>query len=220
MSGGLRPWLRTLASGGIAAAGLAVLWSSWPDDAFRGEEALPSDPWTVTAHAGWRAELPEPPPEDFDRSFAEDRDSGPVDARGEGANQQVPEGFFLYTVVKNDSLWRIAERELGSARRLPEIEHHNPGIGRRPILPGMQLLLPGAGASAAAPSSRDPAAPVAPGKVRRHAVGKGETLSRIGERYGVSADAIFAANRDQLRSKDKVRAGQKLRIPPAEGGVR
>lgn len=217
MSRGLGAWLRTLGSGGIAALGLAVLWSSWPEGGDRGE-ALPSDPWTVTARAGWRPEPPQIPAEDDSwarGSEASDESAPPSPLPG------APEGFVLYTVVKKDSLWRIAERELGSPRRIPEIERANAGILERPLIPGTQILLPRSGVDGGARSLAAAPGPVAPApKVRRHAVGKGETLSRIGERYGVSADAIFAANRDQLRSKDKVRAGQRLRIPPAEGGVR
>jgi nucleoid-associated protein YgaU len=46
-----------------------------------------------------------------------------------------------------------------------------------------------------------------------HTVGKGDTLSEIGQKYGVAWRDIFEANRDQLDDPDKINVGQKLRIP-------
>lgn len=41
----------------------------------------------------------------------------------------------------------------------------------------------------------------------------GDTLSGIGQRYGVSWQAIFEANRDILDNPDLIKPGQELRIP-------
>ncbi|MET0646626.1 MAG: LysM peptidoglycan-binding domain-containing protein [Pyrinomonadaceae bacterium] len=46
-----------------------------------------------------------------------------------------------------------------------------------------------------------------------HTVKSGDTLSEIGQQYGVAWRDIFEANRDQLDDPDKIRPGQKLRIP-------
>lgn len=46
-----------------------------------------------------------------------------------------------------------------------------------------------------------------------HTVAKGDTLSEIGQKYGVAWRDIFEANRDQLNDPDKIQVGQKLRIP-------
>jgi nucleoid-associated protein YgaU len=46
-----------------------------------------------------------------------------------------------------------------------------------------------------------------------HTVASGDTLSEIGQRYGVAWRDIFEANRDQLDDPDKINVGQKLRIP-------
>jgi LysM repeat protein len=54
------------------------------------------------------------------------------------------------------------------------------------------------------------------GGERTHVVEKGETLSHLAQKYYGKASEyrrIFEANRDQLSDPDKVRAGQKLRIP-------
>ena len=46
-----------------------------------------------------------------------------------------------------------------------------------------------------------------------HTVAKGDTLSEIGQKYGVAWRDIFEANRDQLDDPDKIFPGQTLRIP-------
>ncbi len=49
-----------------------------------------------------------------------------------------------------------------------------------------------------------------------HEVQSGETLSKIAQRYYGDASLypkIFEANKDILKDPDKIRVGQKLRIP-------
>ena len=49
-----------------------------------------------------------------------------------------------------------------------------------------------------------------------HEVAKGESLWKIAERYygdGSLYPKIFEANRDVLKDPDKIRVGQRLRIP-------
>jgi nucleoid-associated protein YgaU len=46
-----------------------------------------------------------------------------------------------------------------------------------------------------------------------HTVRSGDTLSELGQKYGVAWRDIFEANRDQLDDPDKINVGQKLRIP-------
>ena len=49
-----------------------------------------------------------------------------------------------------------------------------------------------------------------------HVVVKGETLSKIAEQYygdKMLYPKIFEANRDQLANPDRIKPGQKLRIP-------
>ena len=55
------------------------------------------------------------------------------------------------------------------------------------------------------------------GEVVEYIVKKGETLSIIAKKFGVSLDTIIWAN--HLRSPKDVRAGQRLRIPPITGVV-
>jgi nucleoid-associated protein YgaU len=63
-------------------------------------------------------------------------------------------------------------------------------------------------------ASGAPAPVAAAGKV--HVVEKGDTLSAIAKKYYGKAGAymkIFEANRDILSDPDKIKPGQKLRIP-------
>jgi nucleoid-associated protein YgaU len=46
-----------------------------------------------------------------------------------------------------------------------------------------------------------------------YTVQSGDSLSKIGERYGVSWQKIFDANRDKLDNPDKIFPGQELTIP-------
>jgi nucleoid-associated protein YgaU len=51
------------------------------------------------------------------------------------------------------------------------------------------------------------------GEETTHTVKSGDTLSEIGQQYGVAWRDIFEANSDQLKDPDKINVGQKLRIP-------
>jgi LysM repeat protein len=66
----------------------------------------------------------------------------------------------------------------------------------------MNISAPEASASAAAG-----------GGSQTYTVQSGDSLSKIGERYGVSWQKIFDANRDKLDNPDKIFPGQELTIP-------
>jgi len=48
-----------------------------------------------------------------------------------------------------------------------------------------------------------------------YTVQSGDSLSKIGSKYGVSWQKIFEANRDKLDDPDKIQPGQELTIPQA-----
>ena len=78
---------------------------------------------------------------------------------------------------------------------------------------------PAATAPAAAPATTaatPSAAPAGSPAMRTHEVAKGETLTGLAQKYYGKASAytkIFEANRDVLDDPDRIRAGQKLKIP-------
>jgi hypothetical protein len=78
--------------------------------------------------------------------------------------------------------------------------------------------------AAQTPASRvsAPTRPATPG-ARTHTVAPKDTLYGISVKYygnGKQVDAIYQANRDQMRSKEDVRPGMTLRLPGIEGGLR
>ncbi len=51
------------------------------------------------------------------------------------------------------------------------------------------------------------------GSGQTYTVTSGDTLGKIGTKYGVSWQKIFDANRDKLEHPDKIFPGQELKIP-------
>lgn len=60
---------------------------------------------------------------------------------------------------------------------------------------------------------------VAPGgsepQMDEYEVVSGDSLSKIGQRYGVSWKEIYEANRDKIKNPDLIQPGWKLKIPKA-----
>ncbi len=58
-------------------------------------------------------------------------------------------------------------------------------------------------------------APEAESAGTTYTVQSGDSLSKIGAKYGIGYMAIFEANRDKLDDPDKIQPGQELTIPAA-----
>lgn len=108
-----------------------------------------------------------------------------------------------------------AEHVVASGETLGGIAHHYGiftdalatanGITRvTPIRVGERLVIPSPGEVVHAPA-------------RTHVVGRGNTLGGISRRYGVTIEAILAAN--HLRRTDRLKIGQRLAIPGGDGSV-
>lgn len=52
-------------------------------------------------------------------------------------------------------------------------------------------------------------------QMEEYEVVSGDSLSKIGKRYGVSWKEIYEANRDQIKNPDLIQPGWKLKIPKA-----
>lgn len=131
-----------------------------------------------------------------------------------------------YTVRRGDSLWKIAQEQLGNPMRFREIVALNPDAlrGRADFIdPGMVLRLP----SDAAPTSEE--TEEAPRPEETYVVESGDTLWEIadeklgsGERY----PEIFEASRDtvqpdgqRLTDPDLIRPGWKVTVPGTSAEV-
>ncbi len=100
-----------------------------------------------------------------------------------------------YKVQKGDTIWDIAEKK---GLTVEDIISANRGLDKGKLITGKRICIP---QKTIAKSK---------GHFVKHKVKKGESLSSIAEKYGISVDEIAKAN--NLRSK-KVLAGQELLIP-------
>jgi nucleoid-associated protein YgaU len=53
----------------------------------------------------------------------------------------------------------------------------------------------------------------APGAEQEYEVVSGDSLSKIGQRYGIDWKEIYEANRDKIKDPDLIQPGWKLKIP-------
>jgi LysM repeat protein len=107
-------------------------------------------------------------------------------------------GWGLYTIERGDTLSDIAARYGTTVSKLVQV-NRLPGNGNL-IIEGRTLKVPGATSSARGTSSS-----------RSHLVGRGDTLSGIAARYGVSQSALKQAN--GIGADNVVMLGATLRIP-------
>lgn len=111
-----------------------------------------------------------------------------------------------HVVKRGETLSSIARQygvSMAAVRTLNKLKKDGVWVGQR-------LRIPAGGSAQAAPP---PAAAAAPSTApRRHQVARGDTLTAIAVRYGVSASAIKRANN---MTSNNVMLGQTLTIPPA-----
>jgi LysM repeat protein len=112
-------------------------------------------------------------------------------------------GWGLYTIKRGDTLSDIAARYGTTVGKLVTV-NKLPGNGNL-IYAGSTLKVPGSGGSSGGG-----------GGSRSHLVVRGDTLSGIALRYGVSQSAL--ARRNDIPASNIVMLGTTLRIPGASGG--
>lgn len=106
-----------------------------------------------------------------------------------------------YVVKKGDSLWLIAKKHKTSIAAICDAN----GINKNAILrAGMKLKIP------AGTQNPEPSKSEKPADGEIYTVKKGDALSIIARRHGVSVKALKSANN---LSSDNIRVGQKLVIP-------
>ena len=123
-----------------------------------------------------------------------------------------PSGVSIYKVQRGDTLWGIARKKGIS---LSSLLSSNPNLNKNGKLDiGQEIMI--TGGSSAAPSSITRAlpvvnAPVATSSGSTYTVQKGDSLSRIARRQGVSLGGLMAVN--GLNKSSIIRIGQTLQLP-------
>lgn len=121
-----------------------------------------------------------------------------------------------YSVRRGDTLSHLAARYGVSVDSLAEVNSlENPNF----IVVGQTLTIPGQSDGSAAPASSGTSSSGG-GEASTHVVGSGESLSDIAKKYGLSIEALAAAN--GITDPDTVWAGSLLRVasePPPPPGV-
>ena len=124
-----------------------------------------------------------------------------------------------YTVQKDDSLWKIAQKELGSPFRHTEIQTLNNLPANHVLQPGQRLKLPRAGTEvvSASPvnrtSTQQPASPSPAGQQSDYIVKEGDSLWKIAQmQLGDGSRWPDIQKLNNLPGKDLM-VGQKLRLP-------
>jgi LysM repeat protein len=123
-----------------------------------------------------------------------------------------------YTVQRGDTLTRIALRHGVTVGALMQVNGlANPNTifaGQRLVIPGSGLSLPGPGSEASASGSS------APGTGATYVVQRGDTLSKIAQRFGTTVMALARLN--GIANPSAIYAGQVLRLteaaPPVSSG--
>jgi nucleoid-associated protein YgaU len=128
--------------------------------------------------------------------------------------------FRDYVIRDGDTLETIARRELGSARHVDAIIAANPLMSPTNLKIGRTIRIPlDPGNIQGKPNPDLPQPPPSTPVTAEYTVKQGDTLQRIAREYYGSVtydELIYQANRDQLSSKDDLRIGQKLKMPPKE----
>ncbi|MEM1099659.1 MAG: LysM peptidoglycan-binding domain-containing protein [Planctomycetota bacterium] len=204
-----------------------------PDALLASGGAMGSDAGSETASQ------PQPPPTLTVGRAPEDASPSPVAAvvagqstpdRADTAEAGSAETAKTYTVRSGDTFEGIARRELGASSRWVALAKANPTVDPLKLRVGDVLRLPSPevpaldpdlavlpGTDVASDAAADAQLPPPPDPVT-YVVRSGDSLSTIAARFYADSSrwqAIFNANRDQLKSPHAVRIGMELRIPPA-----
>ncbi len=112
-----------------------------------------------------------------------------------------PPGTFSYTVQPGDSMWSIARRFGVTLDAL---------IAANPQIPNPSLIFPGQ--IVCVPGSRPPTPGKCPAGTFAYTVRPGDSMWSIAKRFGVSLDALIAAN-PQIPNPSVIFPGQTVCVP-------
>jgi LysM repeat protein len=123
-----------------------------------------------------------------------------------------------YTILKGDTFSSL-HKKFGV--KVSDLLAANPGVDPKTLKPGQKVHIPAPAPAAASASSAamantsgapTDASAVQSGSGTLYTVVSGDNLTKIANHFGVSVRALRAQNR-QLASSDRIRVGEKLKIP-------
>ncbi|CAF0791177.1 unnamed protein product [Adineta steineri] len=131
-------------------------------------------------------------------------------------------GMSKYTVQQGDTLWKIADQELGDGNRFEEIKRAN-NLSNNDICAGQKLIIPrngngdaNLGATNHRTNSPDNAS-VSDVGMSKYTVQDGDTLWKIAEQKLGDGNRFEEIKRANNLSSNDICAGQKLNIPSRKG---
>ena len=129
-----------------------------------------------------------------------------------------PSTVVSHRVALGESIWSIAESQLGSRNAYNEILKLNPGLDGRPLIQGEKIWLPKLSTTPAVAADSVPAPAPEPKGPRIHKVVSGASLWKISKKYYGSGEAkhrlrIVHANRVLKSEDDVLRLRMRLVIP-------
>jgi LysM repeat protein len=119
----------------------------------------------------------------------------------------APAGVTEYTIVRGDTFASIAKNHGISVKA---IQSANPTVNPLKLQPNQKIVIPASTVAPAGVASAAVAPVVAPSGEQVYVVKSGDTLTKLGTRFGTTVKAIQAANNLTTTS---IKVGQKLKIP-------
>lgn len=129
---------------------------------------------------------------------------------GSGDNQTPSQPGGFYEVKQGDTLWKIAQEQLGDGNRYREIMELN-GMTGTEIFPGDLLRLPG-------PSGETPSVPETSPSYTEYTVQRGDTLWKIAQAQLGSGSRYREIMELNGLTSEALTPGQVLRIPGSGSG--
>ena len=129
---------------------------------------------------------------------------------GSGDNQPPSQPVGFYEVKQGDTLWKIAQEQLGDGNRYREIMELN-GMTGTEIFPGDLLRLPG-------PSGETPSVPETSPSYTEYTVQRGDTLWKIAQAQLGSGSRYREIMELNGLTSEALTPGQVLRIPGSGSG--
>jgi nucleoid-associated protein YgaU len=116
-----------------------------------------------------------------------------------------------YEVKSNDNIWNLAKAKYGDGKEWKRIVEANPGLNPNALPVGKKIVIPARPAATSMKGAHEIST-----NSQIHTVETGETLTSISQKYFKTvkfAKAIFDANKELIKSPDRLKPGLQIVIP-------